>query len=102
MMSVKKTTTPLRPPLSIRLRFSAHTATTLMDCFRSRAHLASAGLAAERGVFPAYRGSRLQAQNQRHRNATVTTIPSTGHISLIAGRSPGIEPLYGVQEARRA
>ena len=72
-----------------------------MDFFRSRAHLTLAGLAAERGVFPAYRGSRLQAQNQRHRNATVTTIASTGHISLIAGRSPGIEPLYGVQEVRR-
>jgi ribonucleoside-diphosphate reductase alpha chain len=78
-----------------------HTATTLMDFFRSRAHLASAGLAAERGVFPAYRGSRLQTQHQRHRNATVTTIAPTGSISLIAGCSPGIEPLYGVQEVRR-
>ena len=78
-----------------------HTATTLMDFFRSRAHLTSAGLAAERGVFPAYRGSRLQAQHQPHRNATVTTIAPTGSISLIAGCSPGIEPLYGVQEVRR-
>jgi len=96
-MSVKKTTTPL----STRLRLSAHTATTLMDFFRSRAHLTSAGLAAEHGVFPAYRGSRLQAQHQRQRNATVTIIAPTGRISLIAGRSPGIEPLYGVQEVRR-
>ena len=78
-----------------------HTATTLMDFFQSRAHLASAGLAAERGVFPAYRGSRLQARHQRHRNATVTTIAPTGSISLIAGCSPGIEPLYGVHEVRR-
>lgn len=78
-----------------------HTATTLMDFFRSRAHLTSARLAAERGVFPAYRGSRLQAQHQPHRNATVTTIAPTGSISLIAGCSPGIEPLYGVQEVRR-
>jgi ribonucleoside-diphosphate reductase alpha chain len=77
------------------------TATTLMEFFRSRAHLASAGLAAERGVFPAYRGSRLQTLHQRHRNATVTTIAPTGSISLIAGCSPGIEPLYGVQEVRR-
>jgi hypothetical protein len=69
--------------------------------FRSRAHLTSAGLAAERGVFPAYRGSRLQAQHQRHRNATVTIIAPTGRISLIAGRPPGIEPLYAVQEVRR-
>ena len=78
-----------------------HTATTLMDFFRSRAHLTSAGLAAERGVFPAYRGSRLQTLHQRHRNATMTTIAPTGSISLIAGCSPGIEPLYGVQEVRR-
>ena len=77
------------------------TATTLMDFFRSRAHLASAGLATERGVFPAYGGSRLQTLHQRHRNATVTTIAPTGSISLIAGCSPGIEPLYGVQEIRR-
>jgi ribonucleoside-diphosphate reductase alpha chain len=78
-----------------------HTATLLMDFFRSRAHLASANLATERGVFPAYRGSRLQALHQRHRNATVTTIAPTGSISLIADCSPGIEPIYGVQEVRR-
>jgi len=77
------------------------TATTLMEFFRSRAHLASTGLATERGVFPAYRGSRLQTLYQRHRNATVTTIAPTGSISLIANCSPGIEPLFGVQEVRR-
>jgi ribonucleoside-diphosphate reductase alpha chain len=76
-------------------------ATSLMEFFRSRAHLASTGLAAERGVFPAYRGSLLQTLHQRHRNATVTTIAPTGSISLIAGCSPGIEPIYGVQEVRR-
>lgn len=77
------------------------TATTLMEFFQSRAHLASTELAAERGVFPAYRGSRLPTLHQRRRNATVTTIAPTGSISLIADCSPGIEPLYGVQEVRR-
>ena len=77
------------------------TAATLMEFFQTHAHRASADLAAERGVFPAYRGSRLQTLHQRHRNATVTTIAPTGSISLIAGCSPGIEPLYGVQEIRR-
>ncbi len=76
------------------------TAKTLMEFFQSRAHCASTELASERGVFPAYRGSRLQTLHQRHRNATVTTIAPTGSISLIAGCSPGIEPLYGVQEVR--
>ncbi len=78
-----------------------HMATNLMEFFRSHAHLSSAGLAAERGVFPAYRGSHLQTLHQRHRNATVTTIAPTGSISLIADCSPGIEPIYGVQEVRR-
>jgi len=53
-------------------------------------------------VFPAYRDSLLQAQHHRRRNATVTTIAPTGTISLIAGCSAGIEPLYGVQVIRRA
>ena len=75
------------------------TAATLMDFFRARAHRASAELAAERGVFSAYRGSRLQALHQRHRNATVTTIAPTGSISLIADCSPSIEPIYGVRRA---
>jgi ribonucleoside-diphosphate reductase alpha chain len=77
------------------------TVTTLMEFLRSRAHLASTGLAAERGVFPAYQGSRLQPLHQRRRNATVTTIAPTGSISLIADCSPGIEPIYGIQEVRR-
>jgi ribonucleoside-diphosphate reductase alpha chain len=77
------------------------TAATLMEFFQFHAHRASTELAAERGVFPAYRESRLQPLHQRHRNATVTTIAPTGSISLIAGCSPGIEPLYGVQETRR-
>lgn len=78
-----------------------HTATTLMEFFQSRAHVASAELAKERGTFPAYRGSRLKPLHRRNRNATVTTIAPTGSISLIADCSPGIEPLYGVQEVRR-
>ena len=60
-----------------------------------------AELANERGTFPAYRSSQLQPLHRRQRNATVTTIAPTGSISLIADRSPGIEPLYGVQEVRR-
>lgn len=77
-------------------------ATSLMAFVQSQAHHASHQLGLQRGLFPAYRGSRLQAQHDRRRNATVTTIAPTGTISLIAGCSPGIEPLYGVQVNRRA
>jgi ribonucleoside-diphosphate reductase alpha chain len=68
----------------------------LMRFVQERAHAASAELASIRGVFPAFAGSRLAMNGQRRRNSTVTTIAPTGTISIIAGCSPGIEPLYGV------
>ena len=77
-------------------------ATSLMSFVQARAHEASRQLALQRSLFPAYRGSRLDARRERRRNATVTTIAPTGTISLIAGCSPGIEPLYGVRILRRA
>jgi ribonucleoside-diphosphate reductase alpha chain len=72
----------------------------LMGFIQSHAHAASHRLAQERGVFPAYKGSRLQAKGLRRRNATVTTIAPTGTISILADCSAGIEPLYGISVAR--
>ncbi len=76
------------------------TGEALMSFVQSHGHAASQELAKERGVFPAYEGSLLQAQGLRRRNATVTTIAPTGTISIIADCSAGIEPLYGISVAR--
>jgi ribonucleoside-diphosphate reductase alpha chain len=65
-----------------------------------QARAASAALARERGLFPNFKGSRLESQGERLRNATVTTIAPTGTLSIIADCSPGIEPLYGVSFVR--
>ena len=72
----------------------------LMRFIQTHAHAASTQLGAQRGVFPAFRGSRLEAKGLRLRNATVTTIAPTGTISIIADCSAGIEPLYGISVAR--
>ena len=69
------------------------TAQKLMAFIEKEGKDASAKLAETRGAFPLFNESTL-AGGVPVRNATVTTIAPTGTLSIIAGVSSGVEPVF--------
>lgn len=95
-----------------------HTADSIMKVINETSKEASSELAIEKGVFPEYDKSIFYDKSPNYkkpkidissdalllnaplRNATTTTIAPTGTISMIAGVSSGIEPLFALSYIR--
>jgi ribonucleoside-diphosphate reductase alpha chain len=67
----------------------------VMQFIEEVSHDESRSLAEERGTFPRWSES-IYKEKYPLRNSTVTTIAPTGTISIIAGCSSGIEPIFGL------
>ncbi len=73
------------------------TADEIIKFIAKEAKSASQELAEERGAFPNFKGSTYEVNGEPPiRNATRLTIAPTGTISILAGCSSGIEPLFAV------
>lgn len=82
-------------PAAVRL------ASRIFRFIQAEARSASAALAAQRGPFPLYKQSTFAARGIGPlRNAQLTSVAPTGTISLIAGTTSGIEPIFALAYVR--
>lgn len=74
-------------------------ASQVMSFILTEARIKSLELGRQKGTFPAFEKSIFanKGENQKFRNATLTTIAPTGTISIIAGPcSSGVEPIFSI------
>jgi len=72
----------------------------IMAFIETESHKEDMEIGEKRGSFPNFDGSIYEKKYPSFRNATVTTLAPTGTISIIAGCSSGIEPLFAVSFMR--
>jgi len=89
--------------IKLRIAYNSNkalkTADKIMSFVKKEALSASIKLGKKRGSFPNLKKSKYKKMKYL-RNATRTTIAPTGSISIIAGCSSGIEPLFAIAFVR--
>ncbi len=90
--------------VQLKIPYGSHEAVNLaervMGFIQEKSHRTSSELARKRGSFPNWVKSIYHEKQTPMRNSTVTTIAPAGTISIIAGCSSGIEPLFAISYIR--
>jgi ribonucleoside-diphosphate reductase alpha chain len=90
--------------IKLKIRYNSEEALALgeklMKFIEEQGHKKSIEIGEERGSFPNFDKSIYKDKYKAMRNSTVTTIAPTGTISIIAGCSSGIEPIFAISFIR--